>query len=196
MDKKEKSRISLSGRWQHRYLKNFVRNADGSWKYIGTHYLFKGTEEEEKKRRRFLLLLSAAAFAGGLGGGLVSAPGTLDTWYVVLPLALTFLMTGFVLYKSISLCFAAHRIRDYDYKSLIVTTAIQNMAALVFSAAAVIVEFVYVVLNGAGQNFAGTILFVGCETAAFVFSFFWRKKKNEMDYEEIKSENENVSFSD
>lgn len=194
MDKKEKSRISLSGRWQHRYLKNFVRNADGSWKYMGTHYLFKGTEEEEKKRRRFLLLLSSAAFAGGLGGGLVSAPGTLDTWYLVLPLALSFLMTGLVLYKSVSLCFAARMIRDYDYKSLIVTTAILNAAALAFSAAAVITELFYLVLHGAGQNFSGTLQFLACESIAFLFSFFWRKKKNEMNYEEIKPENENVSL--
>lgn len=189
-EEKKKDRISFSGRWQHRYLKNFVKNENGKWQYKGDHYHYVGSDEEQKKLRRNLLVYASAAFAGGLGGGLITAPGTISTWYVILPLALTFLMTGFVLYKSVSLFFARSILRDYDYKSLIVTSVLQNLAALVLSSASGFAECAYLLLHGAEDNVLGAVLFLLCEGIAFGFMWVWRKTIKNAEYEVVHPENE------
>lgn len=192
-EQKKKDRTSFTGRWQHRYLKNFVKDEKGEWQYRGDHYRYAGSDEEQKRMRKRLLVLAAAAFAGGLGGGLITAPGTLGTWYVILPLALTFLMTGFVLYKSVSLFFARSVLRDYDYKSLVGTAILQNLAAMVLAASAGLAECVYLVLNGAENNAAGAVLFLLCEAAAFGFMRAWRCTMQDAVYVVIHPENENFT---
>ena len=82
---KKNDKISFSGRFQHKYLKNFVKDDKGEWVYTGDHYRYTNKDIPEKKMHKHLLLLSLAGVTGAAGGGLIKAPGTIDAWYIILP---------------------------------------------------------------------------------------------------------------
>ena len=185
-EKKEKDKTSFSGRWQHKYLENFEKDDNGEWQYKGGYYTFANPNADEKRLKKNMLICSVIALLGGLGGGLIPAPGSLDIWYVVLPLALTFLMAALLLYKSACLYTAKSPLRDYDYKSTLGTAGLWNTGLMIAAGCTVIGEIIFLCLHGM-EGVQTAILFLICETMAFVGSVLWRKAYKKADYKLIDS---------
>lgn len=190
---KKNDKLSLSGRFQHKYLKNFVKNEKGEWVYGGDHYVYVNTVIPEKKMHKRLLLLSLAGVLGAAGGGLIKAPGTIDAWYIILPLALTLLFSAIMLYKNISLYFSKSPIRDYDYKSNVETPQVFNLFVMTLAALSIMTEVGHVLFFGTEGFVFGMIAFLVCEGIVCVSSIYWRKTMNECVYERKSGKNENVS---
>lgn len=190
---KKNDKISFSGRFQHKYLKNFVKNDKGEWIYAGNHYVYVNETVPEKQMHKRLLLLSLASVLGAAGGGLIKAPGTIDAWYIILPLALTLLFSAIMLYKNISLYFSKSPIRDYDYKSNVETPQVFNLFVMTFAALSIMTEVGHVLFVGTEGLVFGMIAFLVCEGIVCVSSIYWRKTMNECVYERKSGKNENVS---
>lgn len=190
---KKNDKISLSGRFQHKYLKNFVKDDKGEWIYAGDHYRYVNEAVGEKKMHKRLLMWSLVSVAGAAGGGLIKAPGTIDAWYIILPLALTLLFSAIMLYKSISLYFCKSPIRDYDYKSNVETPQVFNLFVMTFAALSIMTEVGHVLFVGIEGLVFGMIAFLVCEGIVCVSSIYWRKTMNECVYERKSGKNENVS---
>ena len=190
---KKNDKISFSGRFQHKYLKNFVKDDKGEWVYTGEHYRYTNKDIPEKKMHKHLLLLSLAGVTGAAGGGLIKAPGTIDAWYIILPLALTLLFSAIMLYKNISLYFSKSPIRDYDYKSNVETPQVFNLFVMTFAALSIMTEVGHVLFVGIEGLVFGMIAFLVCEGIVCVSSIYWRKTMNECVYERKSGKNEKVS---
>ena len=190
---KKNDKISLSGRFQHKYLKNFVKDDKGEWVYTGDHYRYTNKDIPEKKMHKRLLLLSLAGVTGAAGGGLIKAPGTIDAWYIILPLALTLLFSAVMLYKSISLYFSKSPLRDYDYKSNVETPQVFNLFAMTCGALSMITEIGHVIFFGTEGLVLGMIAFLICEGIVCLSAVYWRKNMNICVYEREEWENEKVS---
>lgn len=179
-DKKDKT--SFSGRWQHKYLENFVKDEKGEWQYRGGYYRYANPNVEEKKVKKSMLTASVISLLGGLGGGLIPAPGALDMWYVVFPLAVTFLMAALLLYKSASLYMAKSPLRDYDYKGTVGTAGVWNTGLMIASASTVIGEIVFLTLHNM-EGFQTALLFLSCEILVLISAILWKKAYKEAVYE-------------
>ncbi len=190
---KKNDKISLSGRFQHKYLKNFVKDDKGEWIYAGDHYQYMNKDIPEKKMHKRLLLLSLGSVLGAAGGGLIKAPGTIDAWYVILPLALCLLFSAIMLYKSVSLYFSRSPIRDYDYKSYVETPQVFNLFVMTCGALSMVTEAGYVLFFGTDGLVMGMIAFLACEGIVCLCSICWRKNMNECVYERVEGTNEKVS---
>ena len=101
------------------YLDDFQTTVSGEMIYCGAYYGFQGGD---RARRRFLLKLAAASAVAAVFSvlsGCVPAPGTLNCFYVLLPLLGSILSAVSVLWAAIRLIGGGETLREYVYTATV-----------------------------------------------------------------------------
>ena len=75
------------------YLNDFHQSLSGEYIYCGVTYTFEGTRKQRFHLYYKLLALSVVMAAAGLVSGCITAPGTLNCFYVLIPYMISFMAT-------------------------------------------------------------------------------------------------------
>ncbi len=123
-----------SGKRKEELDRLYVKQKDGSYKYIGELYCYDASEVSWKKALTRLWLCTAAAAAAQIAAGCIPETGMVSTWYVLLPYAFALCTAFYLIYKMINLPFGSSELKEDRYSKTIET----------FDAAVVVVQFLSV----------------------------------------------------
>lgn len=157
------------------YLDAFEKNAQGSYVYTGELYFWQGGETDRRHKMRILWLLSAALLSSAALSLGITAPGTLNCAYVLIPCAGSFL-------GSISVCWGMYRmsaggnpLRAYIYNASVKQIPIRALCTCAGAAISIAGEIIYVLSNGMEEKRTGFLLFLLLEGSTFVTSLSVRR---------------------
>ena len=157
------------------YLDDFQTTVSGEMIYCGAYYAFQGGA---RARKRFLLkmaALSGAAVVLSVLSGCVPAPGTLNCFYVLLPLLGSILSTISVLWAVIRLIAGGEELREYVYTATLGEFPLRTALTVGFAGLSILCELLYLVLNGAEGKIPGLLLFLISQGVVLLSSLFCRK---------------------
>lgn len=148
------------------YLNDFEENGEGNYEYRGERYVFVGEEQERKRILRTLMILCALVLVLSLAEGCLPVPGLSWTAYVLIPYAAE--IAG-----AVSCCLAAGRLltgeyplRAYVYQSTVKKLPLRTGLTAAAALAVLLLETVYLILNGSGGQTGYIVYFYVLQTAA------------------------------
>lgn len=157
------------------YLDDFQTTVSGEMIYCGAYYGFQGGD---RARRRFLLKLAAASAVAAVFSvlsGCVSAPGTLNCFYVLLPLLGSILSAVSVLWAAIRLISGGEALREYVYTATVGEFPLRTALTVGFAGLSILCELLYLILNGAEGKIPGLLLFLISQGIVLLSALFCRK---------------------
>jgi hypothetical protein len=136
------------------YLADYKKDASGKFHYTGNVYEFDGDDSARKKYVLITGILSVASFA--LAFGQECLPGTQmsNTFYVLIPWLLQFLASTYLVWAYIRFAFDGPKLKEYIYEKTEKQFPVRSLLVLIFSAATVAAEIVYLCINGPGDRVA------------------------------------------
>lgn len=157
------------------YLDDFQTTVSGEMIYCGAYYGFQGGD---RARRRFLLKLAAASAMAAVFSvlsGCVPAPGTLNCFYVLLPLLGSILSAVSVLWAAIRLIGGGETLREYVYTATVEELPLRTALCIGCAGLSILGELLFLLLNGAGGKVPGLLLFLISQGMVLLASLFCRK---------------------
>ena len=157
------------------YLDDFQTTVSGEMIYCGSYYAFQGGA---RARKRFLLkmaALSGAAVVLSVLSGCVPAPGTLNSFYVLLPLLGSILSAVSVLWAVIRLIAGGEELREYIYSATMEEFPLRTALCMGFAGLGLVGELLYLVLHGMEGKLFGMLIFLLCQLLVLLLSIFCRR---------------------
>ena len=157
------------------YLDDFQTTVSGEMIYCGAYYGFQGSD---RARRRFLLKLAAASAVAAVFSvlsGCVPAPGTLNCFYVLLPLLGSILSAVSVLWAAIRLIGGGETLREYVYTATVEELPLRTALCIGCAGLSILGELLFLLLNGAGGKVPGLLLLLLSQGSVLLASLFCRK---------------------
>ena len=142
------------------YLNDFKMNSAGSYEYSGRMLSYDTPAVSRAKAFAALWLLCGGMLVLAFASGCLQASGIDHCAYVLLPYAVEVVMGGAVCWALGRLTLAGDPIREYIHKQTAEKLPRRMAAAAVFAAVTLAGEAVYLIINGAGEKLAGTVIFV------------------------------------
>lgn len=149
----------MLGKKKKSALEQFQKNAAGEYIYTGKHYGFV----RQKKSRKWALLelwgLGAAMTGCSLGPGMFPAPGTVNTFYVLIPMAAGMIAAMAFLWALGQLSVEGDPMKEYVYEASVIKMPGRLTAVTVFSVLTILCEMLFLCLNGGwGLPVVGVLL--------------------------------------
>lgn len=131
------------------HLMDMHLNEEGEYDYKGVHYEIQG---DGKAAAIKALIMSLSIDALLITAGIIPASGAMDTWYVIMPFAITIVIAGFLTYYTIKWLYRGpKRLRGYVYNKTVVRIPGFAMAASIIAAITLIMEVFYLITHGMGE---------------------------------------------
>ena len=168
------SRSNKKGR--RAYLDDFQTTVSGEMIYCGAYYVYQGRTEA---RKGFLLKVTAASAVAAVFSvlsGCVPAPGTLNCFYVLLPLLGSILSAISVLWAAVRLISGGEQLREYVYTATVEAFPMRTALSVGFSGLSILGELLFLLLNGAEGNFFAPALFLLGQGLCLLCSLLCRKR--------------------
>ena len=168
------SRSNKKGR--RAYLDDFQTTVSGEMIYCGAYYVYQGRTEA---RKGFLLKVTAASAVAAVFSvlsGCVPAPGTLNCFYVLLPLLGSILSAISVLWAAVRLISGGEQLREYVYSATVEAFPMRTALSVGFSGLSILGELLFLLLNGAEGNFFAPALFLLGQGLCLLCSLLCRKR--------------------
>lgn len=166
-------------RWNKKraYLDDFTQNVAGEYIYTGKIHAFCEEGTSRKKAMGILWLLTGAMAVLSVLSGCLPAAGMQNTFYVLIPYAGSLLSVVSVIWAMCRLSSEGEPVRDFIYKATVEQFKPRGTLAVVFTAATILAELLYLILNkGAGGMWPGTIVFLAAQAALLAAALFWRRR--------------------
>ena len=157
------------------YLDDFQTSVSGEMIYCGAHYAYQGGGGERKGFLLKITALSAAAAVFSVLSGCVPAPGTLNCFYVLLPLLGSILSAVSVLWAAIRLIGGGETLREYVYTATVEELPLRTALCIGCAGLSILGELLFLLLNGAGGKVPGLLLFLLSQGSVLLASLFCRK---------------------
>ena len=161
------------------YLNDFVADENGGYLYGGTRY-----EPENGNVKSYCRSLGAAMTvitAVSAASGCISAEGSTNCFYVVLPLLFELIAVLLADAATVKVLRSGKPLREYIYVKSVKRIPIFLFCAAGFAAAGAVCTGVYIALNGIEKRVAETVIYIVLKLAAATLSFAaaecFRKKK-------------------
>lgn len=158
------------------YLDDFQTSVSGEMIYCGAYYVYQGRTEA---RKGFLLKVTAASAVAAVFSvlsGCVPAPGTLNCFYVLLPLLGSILSAVSLLWAAIRLLAGGEELREYVYTATVEAFPMRTALSVGFSGLSILGELLFLLLNGAEGNFFAPALFLLGQGLCLLCSLLCRKR--------------------
>ena len=155
------------------YLNDFHRTLSGEYVYQGVTYTFEGNKKQRLHLYYKLLAISVVLAAAGIVSGCISAPGTLNCFYVLLPYMISFMTSLSLIWGLCRLWAGGSPLREYIYQATMDQFQPRGTLTAVSAGCAVVGETIYVIRNGAQGMVSGMILFLICQALVLASSIFW-----------------------
>lgn len=144
-------------RWKRKQirLQDFEKNIHGEYEYRGAMYRFSGNYRTFMIKAWALVLAIVALV---ITAGILPATGAMDTWYVVIPFAVTIGAAGFCCYRLVQWSSGNGLIREYNYEKTV--TSFPKTIKVLIGAAGVTLftEGTHLILNGMGEYPTGAVV--------------------------------------
>ena len=159
----------------------FVPTGNGNYTYIGPLYSIStesGISAKKAGTRRIIISIVIAALS--LVCGLLPVPGMSNTFYVIIPYALTLIFAAAILYKSSRIAYWGNdKLREYVYNSTVKQLPILAVFCAVFACVSVAGEGLCLILEGmASSDLPYAIIFFIFHITICVLSFLLKKHEN------------------
>lgn len=172
----------MLGKKKKSALEQFQKNAAGDYVYTGKHYGFVSGEKSRKRALVELWVLSGAMGACSLGAGMFPAPGTVNTFYVLIPMAAAMISAMAALWALGQLSAGGDPLKEYVYEASVVKLPGRLMAVTVFSVLMMACELLYLILNGGwGRAVIGVLVL---EAAAAVLAQVTKRTFSCLEWQE------------
>lgn len=151
------------------YLNDFVADENGGYLYGGARY-----EPENCNIKSYCRLLGAVMTvitAVSAASGCISAEGSTNCFYVVLPLLFELIAVLLGDAAAVKVLLSEKPLREYIYVKSAKRIPIFLFCAAGFAAAGAVCTGVYIALNGVGERAAETVIYIVLKLAAAVLSF-------------------------
>ena len=162
------------------YLDAFEKDSEGKYFYAGEFYELQGGEEERRRKVRRLWALAVSLLAASAASCCVTAPGTADCAYVLLPSVAAFLGGVSVFWGMCRLGAGAGPVRAYAYQASVGQLPFRASCAAIGAGAAIAGELAYVLQSGPRDGAAGAGLFLMLEGAALAAAVGIRRQIKKM----------------
>ena len=160
------------------YLDDFQTSVSGEMIYCGAHYAYQGGRGERKGFLLKITALSAAAAVFSVLSGCVPAPGTLNCFYVLLPLLGSILSAISVLWAAVRLISGGEQLREYVYTATVEAFPMRTALSVGFSGLSILGELLFLLLNGTEGKLPGLLLFLLAQGIVLLSSLLCRKTAN------------------
>lgn len=157
------------------YLDDFQTTVSGEMIYCGAYYVYQGAAGA---RKGFLMKVTASAAAAAVFAvlsGCVPAPGTLNSFYVLLPLLGSILSAISVLWGVIRLIAGGEKLREYVYSASVEELPLRTALCIGCAGLSILGELLHLILNGTGGKLLGIVLFLLAQGIVLVSSLFCRR---------------------
>lgn len=155
------------------YLNDFHKSLSGEYIYHGVTYTFEGSKKERSHLYYKLLAIGAVLFAAGLTSGCITAPGTLNCFYVLIPYMVSFMASVSLIWGLCRLWAGGSPLREYVYQATLDQFQPRGTLTAVSAGCALLGETVYVIRNGSEGLVSGMILFLICQALVLAGSILW-----------------------
>ena len=155
------------------YLNDFHQTLSGEYVYQGATYTFEGSKKERMHLYYKLLAIGAVLAAAGVTSGCITAPGTLNCFYVLIPYMAAFLASASLIWGLCRLWAGGSPLRDYLYQATLDQFQTRGMLTAICAGCAIVGEIVYVIRNGSQGLVSGMILFLLCQAVTVAGSLLW-----------------------
>ena len=155
------------------YLNDFHQSLSGEYIYCGVTYTFEGTRKQRFHLYYKLLALSVVMAAAGLVSGCITAPGTLNCFYVLIPYMISFMASISLIWGLCRLWAGGSPLREYVYQATLDQFQTRGMLTAICAGCAIVGEIVYVIRNGSQGLVSGMILFLFCQAVTVAGSLLW-----------------------
>lgn len=156
------------------YLKDFEKNADGSYAYRGTVYQYQGQAKHLLLIKVRLGILCACMLAALISAGCTAAPGMDNCIYVLLPYACGLLAGISSAWAFLRFCAGGQSIREYVYLASLPKLPFRLLLCASAGGLAVVGEAVFLLRNGAAQQTGAAFLFLTLEVIACICAMWFR----------------------
>lgn len=159
----EKKKKKKEGR--RAYLNDFKMTLSGEYIYTGATYLPEG---EYQKTRAQLLAVSILTTALAVFCGCIPAEPMLNTFYVIIPFAVTLVCAARLLWAAVRLCINKLPLREYVLKQTFDVFRPFSTAMAIFSAVTVVATLIF----GFVKGFSALSLWTWAFMASHLFVIF------------------------
>ncbi len=167
-------------RGRRAYLEDFHPSVSGEYIYTGQTYDFQGGPEAQRKSQIRLGFASVLTAAAAIAGCCVSAPGSADCIYVLLPCAGAMIASLTLAWAALKLLQSAVPLRQYVYKSTVQRFPLRIGLTALLSALALAGECLYAALHKADGLGGGMALYLICEAAVLGGALLCRRMTRAM----------------
>lgn len=155
------------------YLNDFHQTLSGEYVYQGATYAFDGSKQQRQHLYYKLLAIGAVLTAAGVTSGCVTAPGSLNCVYVLLPYMIAFIAALSLIWALCRLWAGGSPLREYIYRATVEQFRPRALIAAAAACCAVLGETVYVLLHGTEGLVTGMILFLLGQVLTAAAAIFW-----------------------
>ena len=165
------------------YLNDFKKDEKGNYEYQGDLYYWAGEKDALRKELMILWILCSAMVALIITAGCVEAPGSMNSFYVVLPYTISFVCGVTTAWGMWRLFEGGNPLRAYNYKASVEQIPVRSIGIMICAGAAALGEIVFLFRSRFENHVGKSILFVLLEVAAVLFAAILRKKVMKMPWE-------------
>lgn len=148
------------------YLDSFRKNEEGNYDYTGSLYQFNGGGHELRCSLIKLWGLCAVLLGSLIAGGCISVPGMDNCFYVLLPYVAALMAGVSVFWALCRMTSGKNPLKEYVYEASVGKLPERAVMVVVFDAAVIIGETVYICLHGMDGKLTGFGIFVLLDFAA------------------------------
>lgn len=156
--------------------KDFTLNLAGEYIYSGDYLEYSEENPLPYAKMRILLpALSLASASAVLASGLFAAPGTVDRFYVILPMSATIACALLAAYCAFRFAMVGNPMRRFDYDAFMKPFSVRLKACALFAAITLIAYLIHLIVSGIGDYGLWSallfpVLVAACGVASFIAS--------------------------
>lgn len=138
----------MLGKKKKSALEQYQKNAAGEYIYTGKTLSYVDTGKSRKRAMIELGCLTGGMTLCSIGVGLFPAPGTVNTFYVLIPMILEIILSFACLWAVGQMVTGGDPMKEYVYDASVKPLPGRLMAVTLFSGLTVVCELLYLILNG------------------------------------------------
>ena len=162
----------------------FVPTGNGNYTYIGPQYslsLDAGITAKKAGARRIIISICIVALS--VVCGLLPVPGMSNTFYVIIPYALTMIFGVVLLWKSSRITYwGSDSLREYVYNTTVTQLPVYATLCAVFACVSVAGEGLCLILEKANRNVLFAVIFILSHIVIFALSILLRRLEKPLEW--------------
>lgn len=166
-----------------KFYKDYEKNEEGKYVYVGNLYKLKNSPEEIKVLVRRYWLICLCLFGLEIGAGFLPFKGMIDTSYLILPYCLELISILMILWGCFYLSNSRNGLSESQYRKSIIRIRINAPILMILASLSFALAIIYVSFHGFNDDLIYFILFEIIKIIIFILGLFLNKKTKNLDFE-------------